>query len=70
MRDGVKGGGDGVGTPKGKTPKRKSLKGKMLENACFRSRRAHIGRVAADESRGKGMEREDASTAVYPALFI
>ena len=56
-RDGVEGGGDGVGTPKGKTPKGKTPKGKMLENACFRSRRAHIGRVAGDESRGRGMKR-------------
>ena len=49
----MEGGGDGVGKMlKGKTPK-----GKMLENASFRSRRAHNSRVAGDESRGRGMKQ-------------
>ena len=50
-------GGDGVGTPEGQMPKGKTSKGKMLENACFRLRRAHNGQVAA-------------SRTVYLALFF
>ena len=35
----MEGGGDGVVTPKGKMPKGTTPKGKMLENACFLTRR-------------------------------
>ena len=56
-RDGVEGGGDGVGTSEGQMPRGKTSKVKMLENACFRSRRAHKGRFAGDDSRGKGMKQ-------------